>query len=182
MKRYRICVDTNIWIDYIERKTKEANKSKQLLQLLTDINSPHRLIIPEVLYLEIMYKLIDIRKENKLISEGYSSSDIRYYDGKKLKFNTVLSKSEIEKIRNVLKDLKISEKNEIVSLDINFSKVEVLIKNGFELLDSMIIVQANSKVDYFVTRDTIVRKINDIKDDWIKLTAITPKGILSKVI
>ena len=68
MKRYRICVDTNVWIDFIERKSDEAKKSRELLQSLTEVTaSTHKIIIPEIIYLEIMFKLLNLGKKNTLL-------------------------------------------------------------------------------------------------------------------
>jgi len=179
MKRYRICVDTNVWIDFIERKSDEAKKSRELLQSLTEVTaSTHKIIIPEIIYLEIMFKLIEFRKEKYLITQGYSSSDLKGSGGKKLKFDTTLPKTEMKKIENILKDLETSA--EIVSPPVDFSKVRSLLKQGFELLDSMIIVQANENVDYFVTKDATARRINNVKGEinWIKIEGISVKGML----
>jgi len=181
MKRFKICVDTNIWMDYIEKRT-EAEKSNQLLQSLTDIRTPHTIILPKIAYLEIMYKLIDSRKEGYLITQKrYSTLDFRGVEGKKRKFETELPQKEMKKVESILKDLEISDKIKILSTPIDFSKVEYLIKQGFELLDSTILVQANEEADYFATRDTIARKVNNAKASWIKIKAITIKGMLSLI-
>jgi predicted nucleic acid-binding protein len=173
-------LDTNIWLDYIERKA-GAEKSKKLLQILTDVRSQHKIILPKILYLEIMYKLIDTRKENYLIThEGYSSMDLKSSNGKKIKFKIKLPEKEMRKIEEILLDLKNSDKIEIVSNNLDFGRVEILVKQGFELLDSMIIVQvSDGKADYFVTRDKIVRRINETNIDWIKLKAVTINGMMS---
>ncbi len=178
MKSLRICLDTNIWLDYIERKT-GAESSKKLLQILTDVRSQHKIILPKILYLEIMYKLIEIRKEKYLIIQGYSSIDLKSSDGKEVKFKTKLPVKEMKKIEEILLDLKNSDKIEVISDIIDFDRIEDLVKQGFELMDSMILVQvSDGKADYFVTRDKIVRKINEINIDWIKLKAVTTKGMM----
>ena len=180
MNGYGICVDTNIWIDSIERNIKEVNRSKRLIQLLTDVESPHKIIIPKIIYLEIIHKLIDIKKDNYMITHnGYSSSDLKLNEIKILKFNTALPENEMKKIENIIRDFETSDKIEITSSSIDFSKVEFLIKQGFDLFDSMIIVQTNEYSDYFTTRDTIARKVNDIESNWIKIKAISLKGMLS---
>jgi predicted nucleic acid-binding protein len=182
MKGYRICIDTNIWIDFIERKSNEAEKSKQLLSLLTQVKSPHEIIIPVVLYIEIAYKLFDIKKENYLVaSQKYSTLDLKSNDGKKLKFETKLPKNEEKNIQNIIKDLKTSDKTRIISTPIDFSNVESLIMQGFEPLDSMIIIQANKDADYFVTKDGNARKVNNIEErtNLLNIHAISLKGMLS---
>ena len=95
-----------------------------------------------------------------------------------MKFDTTLPKTEMKKIENILKDLETSA--EIVSPPVDFSKVRSLLKQGFELLDSMIIVQANENVDYFVTKDATARRINNVKGEinWIKIEGISVKGML----
>jgi len=46
-------------------------------------------------------------------------------------------------------------------------------------MDSIIIVQAtNCRIDYFVTRDAVVRKINQIKQDWLQFKALTANGVI----
>ncbi|NMX21668.1 hypothetical protein C5S30_04385 [ANME-1 cluster archaeon GoMg4] len=181
MASLRICVDTNIWIDFIE-KTKGAKNAKELLKELTKIESTHTLIIPKILFLELLCKLIDIRKERYLISkQGYSSVDFGTIEGKKAKFETKLSGKERKKLENTFKDIETTGKVEIVSEPIDFSKVEYLIRAGFELIDSMIMVQASeekAQCHYFVTRDGVARRINGINANRIKLKATTPKGML----
>ncbi len=86
----------------------------------------------------------------------------------------------MKKIEKILLELKNSDKIEVISDTIDFDRVEVLVKQGFELMDTMIIVQAAyGMADYFVTRDRIVRKINEINVDWIKLKAVTIDGMMS---
>lgn len=183
MPSLRICVDTNIRIDFID-KAKGGEKAKGLLQELTKVESSHTLIIPKILFLELLFKLIDRQKGRYLVSEeGYAPDDLRTFEAKKAKFETKLSGKERKKLENTFKDIKTTGKVEIVSEPIDFSKVEYLIREGFELMDSMIIVQANEKThcQYFVTKDSIARRINGLKTNWIKLKATTPTGMLKLI-
>jgi|GEM_PF-2419878 predicted nucleic acid-binding protein len=179
MKPFQICVDTNIWIDYIEKRT-APEKSRELIQMLTDVHSPHKIIVPKILYIEIVSKLIDNRKEKYLITkQGYSSIDFKSPEGKKIKFNFKLPKKEMREIKDILLEFENSDKIEIVSPGIDLGRAEFLVKEGFELMDSLIIVQiADGKADYFVTRDRVARRINEISLKWVKFKATTVRGMI----
>lgn len=184
MASLRICVDTNVWIDFID-KAKGGEKAKGLLQELTKVESPHTLIIPKILFLELLFKLIDRQKGRYLVSEeGYAPDDLRTFEAKKAKFETKLPGKERKKLENTFKDIATTGKVEIVSGPIDLSKVGYLIREGFELVDSMIIVQASeakAQCHYFVTRDGVARRINGINANWIGPKATTPSGMLKIV-
>jgi len=179
MKQLRICVDTNIWIDYL-RVSIGAKKSKQLLRLLTDFKNPHVLVIPKILFLELMYKLIDAKKDEYLIREKeFSAYDLKISEGKAKKFEIPLPTREMKDVINILGEIQSYQRVEIVTTAIDFSKVEYLVKEGFELLDSMIIMQTSNSIDFLVTKDKIVRKINGIKKEWLKFKATTSSGMIN---
>lgn len=68
MKKFKICVDTNIWMDHVWKKT-GSDKSKKLLELLTSVESPHILMIPKILELELKYRFIKTKKRDYLVKE-----------------------------------------------------------------------------------------------------------------
>lgn len=180
MKPLRICLDTNVWIEAKEKMT-GSEKAKKILKILTDFDSKHKLIIPVVLKLEFMYKLIVNKTKEHLIKEkGYNLCDLEGNTGKMLTFNTKLPQNKMKKLKNFFSELEDSGVVEITNHQIDFIKVEELITNNFELLDSLIIVQANySEVDYFVTQDRIARKINDLNLNWLKIKATSIGGMLN---
>lgn len=181
VRSLRICLDTNVWIDATERKIGlNSEKAKKLMEKLTNLKSPHKLIIPFLLKLELIHKILEGRKENFLVKTGKCTTyDLKTKEGKELIFKTKLSPRYQREIDNFFKDLETSKAIEITKPPISFFKVEILVKENFEILDSLIIIQANeSNVDYFVTRDRIARKINSLKFKWLKLKATSPSGML----
>ncbi|MFW6122072.1 MAG: PIN domain-containing protein [Petrotogales bacterium] len=182
MKRLKICVDTNIWIDYAWKKT-GSNKAKRLLELLTNVDSKHLLIIPKILELELKYKFIRSKKKDYLVKEeDFSTEDFYSNDSNKIIFNTKLTQNYKKEIVDFFDELRTSKKNKIVSNKIDLNQVESLIDKGFEPMDSLIIVQANSaNIDYFVTRDSIARQISSQKLNWIKMRSISPNKMIQKL-
>ena len=97
----------------------------------------------------------------------------------KILFDIELPSDYRNKLDKFLNDLENSEKIEITEHPIPLKRVEELVKEGFGLLDSMIIVQADqSEVDYFVTRDGVVERINSKRPRWLKIKATSAKGML----
>jgi len=169
-------------MDHVWKKT-GSDKSKKLLELLTSVESPHILMIPKILELELKYRFIKTKKRDYLVKEkNYSTDDLSSQDSNKIIFETRLSQQYTNEIEDFFKELRSSEKTKIVTSKINFKQVESLIDKGFEPMDSFIIVQGNSaNIDYFVTRDRIARQISSLKFNWIKMKGISPNKMIKRL-
>ena len=148
---------------------------------------PIKILIPRIVYLELMENLIETKTMDYLIKKGgYNSARLRGNAGKKLIANTTLPKNMYKKeIIYPLKLIQFDKDNVLLqksTYKLDFDMVEDLVKNKVGVKDAIIAVEANGLgSDYLVTRDEDLRKkINSLKTDlkWIKIDAISPSGII----
>lgn len=148
---------------------------------------PIKILIPKIVYLELMENLIETKTRDYLIKkEGYTSARLRGGEGKELIAETKLPENMYKK--EIIYPLKLiqSDKDNVIlqksTYKLDFNMVEDLVKNKVGVKDAIVAVEANDLgSDYLVTRDQTFReKINSLKTDlkWIKIEAINPNGII----
>jgi len=140
------------------------------------------IILPETVKLELLEKLFSWKTEDYLIASGKASSgDLRNLEfKKKLIFETQISKNQINEINSIFAQVssltKATKNNKIV----DFGRIEELVRRKIEFRDAMIIVEADSlKADYFITNDSVVRRIKKIKPFWLKTKIVSSNEMLS---
>ncbi len=152
----KVSLDTNIWIIWFRNQI-NYKYVNELLKKVTYFDSDFEIILPDLLYFEIKYRLIKKKQ-------------------RKSKKDFILNEEERIRIINALNEIIKSSKVSIIHTRIDYHLLEKLIDKGFGFQDAIICSQlSNSNINYFVTRDKMIRKYS--KEFNFKIT--TPKGMIN---